>query len=149
MASSLSTAPTTVINELSRYLSLVLRHKAREEGLAMTKDGYICVDDILRHRKWAGRITQADVRRAVETNDKQRFSLNTYTNNGKDELFIRANQGHTVKNIEVEMRRLTLQDLDEFPDVVHGTYASSIQSIKVSIVVSLSYILLKFFFCIL
>lgn len=54
--------------------------------------------------------------RMVQTNDKQRFSL-------KDEngvYFIRANQGHSMKSVEVEM--VEIKNANDFPVVVHGTY---------------------------
>jgi len=52
------------------------------------------VDDVLC-QKGLEQYTEADVRRVVEENDKQRFQLVVDTESSR--LRIRANQGHSVE----------------------------------------------------
>lgn len=52
------------------------------------------MDDVLRQRGLQ-RFTEADVRRVVDENDKQRFQLDVDGESSR--LKIRANQGHSVK----------------------------------------------------
>ena len=52
------------------------------------------MDDVLRQRGLE-QYTEADVRRVVEANDKQRFQL--VVDSESSRLKIRANQGHTVE----------------------------------------------------
>jgi len=56
--------------------------------------GFLYVDDVLR-QKGLEQYTEADVRRVVEENDKQRFQL--VVDSQSSRLKIRANQGHTVE----------------------------------------------------
>lgn len=87
----------------------------------MSKDGYILVDDILQ-RKDFKKVDEKLIKEIVSSNDKQRFALKT--ENGK--LYIKANQGHTMKNVEVE-----LEELKEAPKVViHGTYSEFLEAIQ-------------------
>ena len=82
---------------LSKALSWLLRHGAVTEGLPISKDGYIPLRDVLKHRLFARRYTLDDIRRIVAIDD-YRFNLqkNPYTGN----LEIRANHGHTI-NLQV------------------------------------------------
>lgn len=52
------------------------------------------MDDVLR-QQGLQQYTEADVRRIVEENDKQRFQLDVDAESSR--LKIRANQGHTVE----------------------------------------------------
>lgn len=76
---------------MSKFLSLVLRHKPETIGLALDSSGWVLVSDLLdacaRHDK---PLTLADLLVIVETSDKQRFALS------EDQLRIRANQGHSI-----------------------------------------------------
>jgi len=101
--------------QFSKFLSYVLRHGAQKEGLQMTPDGYILVDDILAHRNARGR-SVVDVRRVVDSNDKQRFSLSEK----QGRLYIKANQGHSIEVQQLSLKPVT--DLSLYPIVVHGTY---------------------------
>lgn len=78
---------------LSKRLSWLLRHGAEKEGLRLLAGGFLAVSTVLARPQFRG-YTAADVRRVVETNDKQRFSLLDDPDRG---LLIRANQGHSLK----------------------------------------------------
>jgi 2'-phosphotransferase len=121
--------------KLSRALSWALRHQALAIGLTMTPDGYVPVEEILssKHPKLQG-ISLPEIRRVVETNDKQRYRLAErprsayYSSHGRKEeekiLCIRANQGHSIKIIDPNLLLNTLQpdELRSLPCIVHGTY---------------------------
>ena len=77
--------------QISKFLSLVLRHKPETVGLALEKDGWIPVERLLEACQNHGKkFTLAELHEVVETNDKKRF---TFDETGRK---IRANQGHSV-----------------------------------------------------
>ena len=75
----------------SKFLSLVLRHKPEEIGLALDDQGWANLDDLisLANAKGAG-LSREIVLEVVATSDKKRFALTS------DNQKIRANQGHSV-----------------------------------------------------
>ncbi len=77
--------------KISKFLSLVLRHKPEAAGVFLNENGWIDVDKLIKGSKANGRIfTKAELEEVVETNDKKRFSFN------EDKTQIRANQGHSL-----------------------------------------------------
>ncbi|XP_026549692.1 tRNA 2'-phosphotransferase 1, partial [Notechis scutatus] len=102
---------------LSKALSYALRHGAETLSLHMSSDGFVDLGEILRlpqFKAWS----EEDVKRVVETNEKQRFALCQHPSGGH--LQIRANQGHSLQVPELELT--PLQDLRDFPETVaHGT----------------------------
>ncbi|MEO0377084.1 MAG: RNA 2'-phosphotransferase, partial [Cyanobacteria bacterium P01_A01_bin.17] len=76
---------------LSKFLSLVLRHKPETIGLNLDEHGWIEIAALLeaaqRHKR---PISREELDEVVFTNNKQRFSFSP------DGLKIRANQGHSV-----------------------------------------------------
>lgn len=103
----------------SKTLSYILRHGASKEGLTLRPDGFVRVDDLVRlflsssarqckltcrtaaqmKRPKLKGCDMATLERIVRDNAKQRFSMRTEPTgvDGADELWIRANQGHSVK----------------------------------------------------
>lgn len=67
-----------------------------KEKLPINPEGFINVQDILKHKNLNGKCNIDDIKRIVDNNDKKRFSLRT-TPNG--ELQIRAVQGHSLQVI--------------------------------------------------
>ncbi|XP_050463430.1 tRNA 2'-phosphotransferase 1 [Cataglyphis hispanica] len=106
---------------LSKKLSYLLRHGAIKEGLNIKPNGFVAVNELLNKLH---HYTIDDIKRIVENNNKQRFTLDTI--NGV--LEIKANQGHSISKIN----ELTLKVLDnaEF-DIIHGTYFKYWTTIKV------------------
>ena len=100
---------------LSRSLAWLLRHNAESEGFTFLEGGYLRVEDVLRHQRFTG-FTVTDVEEVVRDNDKQRFAI-TVGDGGK--LLIRANQGHSISNVTVEMEEIV--SADEVTKVIHGT----------------------------
>jgi len=109
---------------LSRALSYVLRHSAKDLGLELTSEGYVSVEKLLnldaikKHNA-----TLAMVKKVVETNDKKRFELSP------DGTMIRATQGHTIEEVKEEGLMKTITDASEYPLVVHGNYSEFWSSI--------------------
>ncbi|CAC5401248.1 PARP7S [Mytilus coruscus] len=81
--------------QLSKALSYILRHGAEKLGYKMMPGGFLYVEDILKKQKNLCDYDLEDVKRVVETNDKQRFHMEWDRETGK--LKIRANQGHTIE----------------------------------------------------
>jgi RNA:NAD 2'-phosphotransferase (TPT1/KptA family) len=79
---------------LSKSLSWLLRHGAIDEGLQVSDDGFIKLEDVLAHRLFARRCSPTDIRRVVNLS-KNRFTLRANPVTGIYE--IRANSGHTFK----------------------------------------------------
>ncbi|CAF1339206.1 unnamed protein product [Adineta ricciae] len=69
---------------LSKALSWLLRHAVTQEGIQYQYDGYVFVEDVLRHSTFSNKYTIQDIRQCVETNEKQRFVLKTDQRTGKE-----------------------------------------------------------------
>ena len=62
--------------KLSKFVSLVLRHKPEEIGLALDENGWADVAELIARANLKGvRLTRNDLQTIVETNDKKRFAL--------------------------------------------------------------------------
>lgn len=76
---------------ISKFISLVLRHKPEEIGIVLDEHGWANVDelmDALNTKK--KQIDMEILEEIVRTDEKQRYSLN------EDKTLIRANQGHSI-----------------------------------------------------
>jgi len=115
--------------KFSRYLSLILRHKAIDMNIEMDSQGYVLVSDILKlgckiNDKLA---TINDIKNVVENNDKKRFSLLEKNN----ELYIRANQGHSNLLANVLNDDEMLEEIKiPLSNCIHGTYKKFLDSIQ-------------------
>ncbi|MEM6814277.1 MAG: RNA 2'-phosphotransferase [Bacteroidota bacterium] len=103
--------------QISKFLSLILRHQPEKIGLSLDENGWASIAEILEKSKL--RFSFNELEEVVVTNDKQRFSLN------QDKTKIRANQGHSLKTIDLGLQTQT-------PPVYlyHGTVARFIPNIK-------------------
>src|SRR5690348_12196580 len=105
--------------KISKFLSLVLRHKPEEIGITLDDAGWVDVDTLLaacaKHRF---PLTREQLETVVATSDKKRFAFN------ETGTRIRANQGHSV---EVELGYAPAQP----PEILyHGTADRFIDSIR-------------------
>eukprot|EP00746_Dinoflagellata_sp_MGD_P137117 gnl/MRDRNA2_/MRDRNA2_70938_c0_seq1.p1 gnl/MRDRNA2_/MRDRNA2_70938_c0~~gnl/MRDRNA2_/MRDRNA2_70938_c0_seq1.p1 ORF type:complete len:344 (+),score=69.84 gnl/MRDRNA2_/MRDRNA2_70938_c0_seq1:127-1158(+) len=109
--------------KLSRMLTSVLRHRAHEEGLWMSPDGFVGLDEVLRLRSFEKlNLHVAEIKRLVSKSDeKRRFMLREM--DGK--YYIRANQGHTIREVTDSELLTFVDDAAEVPICVHGTYLIS------------------------
>lgn len=104
--------------DISRFMSLILRHRPDQIGISLDEHGWANVDELI-----AGIAVKAPnfnmeiLEEIVRTDEKQRYSFN------EDKTLIRANQGHSIP-VDVELEE------KEPPEVLwHGTgekYVSSI-----------------------
>jgi putative RNA 2'-phosphotransferase len=104
--------------KLSKFLSLVLRHKPETIGIELDKAGWTDVSLLIKKCKATGiGIDFETLKHIVETNPKKRFSFN------QNQRKIRANQGHSI---EIE-----LGYAPQAPPVIlyHGTGKKSLDSI--------------------
>jgi len=104
----------------SKFLSLVLRHRPDRAGIELDAEGWVDVDHLIEgaNRRGSG-LTLELVHAAVAGNDKQRFALS------EDGLRIRANQGHSLKTVDLGLR-------PERPPrtLFHGTVDAFLASIR-------------------
>lgn len=79
------------IVKISKFLSLVLRHKPEIIGLKLDRGGWVPLDDLLEALATAGRhLTREALEQVVRENDKQRFTVSD------DGRRIKANYGHSI-----------------------------------------------------
>jgi putative RNA 2'-phosphotransferase len=106
--------------DISKLLSLVLRHKPEVLGIQLDQNGWVEVDFLLEKLK--GKSPEMNFERLeqiVITNEKQRFAFN------EDLTKIRANQGHSVQ-VDVQLKP---QLPPEF--LYHGTVDKFLDGIRV------------------
>lgn len=107
------------IVEISKFLSLVLRHQPETIGITLDAEGWALVDELLEAAGRRGKsITRQQLEEVVATNDKKRFSLSP------DGRRIRANQGHSI---EVD---LNLAPVEPPELLYHGTVERFLDSIR-------------------
>jgi len=105
--------------KISKFLSLVLRHKPEIIKLELSANGWIKIDDFLKAAQKHGTTISRDMLdEVVYTNDKKRFAFSP------DGLSIRANQGHSI-DIDLELTPQVPPDL-----LYHGTAKQFLSSIK-------------------
>lgn len=116
--------------DISQSLSMLLRHSARDNGIAIDQQGWVLMEDALRFINiideddpWeGGPVTIDEVCTVVETSDKSRFAICKC-----GPWRIRASQGHTMKGIDPDLDPL---DLNEVPRALHGTYFNAWDTIR-------------------
>lgn len=106
--------------KLSKYISYLLRHHPEDLDLKMNVNGWVNAKELVDKIHKTGKyIINIDIlKQIVKEDDKQRYS---FSNDG---LYIRANQGHSIKGIDLQLTPI------KPPDVLyHGTSERSIRSI--------------------
>mmetsp|Transcript_4468 Transcript_4468/g.10369 ORF Transcript_4468/g.10369 Transcript_4468/m.10369 type:complete len:313 (-) Transcript_4468:160-1098(-) len=106
--------------QLSRKLTYVLRHRALKEGLELADDGYVRLADIMQLAIFAnGAFSVQEIVSLASGNDnKMRFGITRREN----ELWIRANQGHSIRKVRNEKLLTMITNAEDIPCCVHGTY---------------------------
>jgi putative RNA 2'-phosphotransferase len=105
--------------KISKFLSLVLRHKPEEIGISLDAAGWVSVGELLNacHKRGFS-IRRDELDEVVRSNDKQRFAFS------EDGSMIRASQGHSVAV------KLDYQPLEPPQTLYHGTATRFLDSIK-------------------
>jgi putative RNA 2'-phosphotransferase len=104
--------------KLSKFLSLVLRHRPELIGIVLDDQGWVAVAELRKKAATFGNLfSLAELAYVVETNNKKRFAFNG------DRRKIRASQGHSIDvdlGYEPQMP----------PEILyHGTTTGHIESI--------------------
>jgi putative RNA 2'-phosphotransferase len=96
---------------IGKFLSLVLRHQPDAAGLESDAEGYVTCQALIAGCQARGfALDQKMLAEIVESNDKQRYSFNA------DATKIRANQGHSLKNVDLGLQAVAPPAL-----LFHGT----------------------------
>ncbi len=106
--------------KIGKQLSYILRHHPESAGITLDSDGYADTAEIISalSKNFDG-FNFRSLERIVVENDKQRYSFN------KDKTKIRANQGHSLKNVNINFKTC------EPPAVLyHGTGLRFMDSIR-------------------
>jgi putative RNA 2'-phosphotransferase len=103
---------------LSKFLSLVLRHKPETIDLSLDENGWADTALLLEKMRMAGKTIDIDIlKHIVDTNAKKRFAFN------EDMSRIRASQGHSLKiELGYEPQEPTLI-------LYHGTAVQNVKAI--------------------
>ena len=115
--------------EISKAMTVVLRHRAKDLGLPIRSDGFLCVYELLGTPELSElRCTVKEVYRVAQDSKKGRFALGEVDG----ALVIRATQGHSMREIaEEELLEPVVLGAPDFPTVVvHGTRLKRWRSIK-------------------
>ena len=103
---------------ISKFMSLVLRHKPEEIGLQLDENGWAKVDELIARMNDQGmNVDHHIINTVVETNDKKRFAFNV------DKTMIRANQGHSI-DIELNLPEAIPPEI-----LYHGTTDKYLENI--------------------
>ena len=106
------------LNQISKFISLILRHKPETIGITLDEHGWANVDELIAGvaDQYKG-FDMSTLEEIVKTDNKQRYSFN------ETKTLIRANQGHSIP-VDVELE-------EKIPPAIlyHGTadrFANSI-----------------------
>lgn len=114
-------------NDLSKFISLILRHKPETINISLDEHGWANVEDLINGINKSGKNINIEILEdIVKTDNKQRYSFN------EDKTLIRANQGHSI-NVDVELKEMTPPD-----ELYHGTAFRFLDSIKENGIKSMS-----------
>lgn len=106
------------LTEISKYISLILRHKPEVIGIKMFYDGYVdSFELVVGISKKYPDFDFTDLEMIVYSDEKQRYSFN------EDKTKIRANQGHSV-NVDVGLEKCNPPTF-----LYHGTSQKYVESI--------------------
>lgn len=104
--------------ELSKFISLILRHKPEIINIKLDDNGWADVEVLINGiNKKDFNINMGILESIVETNNKQRFAFND------NKTKIRANQGHSIA-VDVELEELIPPDI-----LYHGTSKRFLENI--------------------
>lgn len=78
------------LQNTSKYISLILRHKPEVIGITLDEHGWANVDELIAGVSKTHPLTTELLEEIVRTDEKQRYSFN------EDHTLIRANQGHSI-----------------------------------------------------
>ena len=106
------------LKHISKFISLVLRHRPEVIGLQLDENGWANVNELIQKINENGTVVDFDtINTVVEINDKKRFAFN------ENKTMIRANQGHSIE-VQLNLNAVIPPDI-----LYHGTAEKNIESI--------------------
>lgn len=109
----------TNLEALSKYMSLILRHKPEVIGISLDEHGWAEVDELIAGIAETREFNRDILEEIVRTDEKQRYSFD------ETRELIRANQGHSIL-VDVE-----LDEVEPPEELWHGTGEKFVNSIDV------------------
>lgn len=106
------------LTKISRFLSLILRHKPEVINIQLDEHGWANVKDLIEGVSENYDFNMSMLEEIVRTDEKQRYSFN------EDKTLIRANQGHSVP-VDVELEEAIPPEF-----LWHGTAKKYVDSIN-------------------
>lgn len=103
---------------ISKYMSLILRHKPETIGIALDEHGWARVSELIEGISKTHPFDKEMLEQIVATDSKQRYSFN------EDKTLIRANQGHSIP-VDVELKKAQPPEF-----LWHGTGEKYLASIE-------------------
>lgn len=105
------------LTEISKFMSLILRHKPQVIGIELDEHGWADVEELIAGINKSHPFNMEMLEEIVKTDNKQRYSFN------EDKHLIRANQGHSIP-VDVELPECVPPEY-----LWHGTAMKYVESI--------------------
>ena len=105
------------LRDVSKYMSLILRHKPETIGISLDEHGWANVEDLITGIAKDNEFNMEILEEIVRRDEKQRYSFN------EDKTLIRANQGHSIP-VDVELQEWVPPEI-----LWHGTGEKYVESI--------------------
>lgn len=104
---------------ISKFLSLILRHKPETVGITLDSNGWTEVEKLLEAcARHGNAFSREELEEVVRTNEKKRFAFD------ENRTRIRASQGHSI-DVEIEFEEKTPPEI-----LYHGTAEKNVETIK-------------------
>lgn len=108
------------LNEISKFLSYILRHEPQTIGLTLDIEGWAEINQLINCANKNGKAIDRDlIQKVVGSSDKKRFSISA------DGLRIRAAQGHSTNNVAISYPEKVPPEF-----LYHGTATRFLKSIQ-------------------
>lgn len=106
--------------QISKFLSLILRHKPEHIGIQLNQEGWTNIAELIKAaQKHNAPLNQQLIETIVEQNDKKRFQIS------EDGLQIRAVQGHSSQSVQRQMLKI-----EPPQQLYHGTASRFVDPIQ-------------------
>lgn len=113
---------------ISKFISLILRHKPEAIGITLETQGWADVKELMIGMQKQGKYVELSDLEYVVVNDSKakngkpgRYSFNA------DKTKIRANQGHSIKGIDLGLKPLIGREIPNW--LYHGTNSRFVEAI--------------------
>ena len=106
------------MKSISKYISLILRHKPEVIGITLDERGWANVDELIKGVTRTRPFSMEALEQIVQSDEKQQYSFDD------TKTLIRANQGHSIP-VNVELPKVIPPEI-----LYHGTGEKFVASIK-------------------